>query len=253
MQMDEAVTAGLIHPGERLDDLQRGDLRIIQAPTGFCFGMDAVLLAAFAAERAGRERAADLGTGTGILPLLICARVPGITFDAIEIQPDAADRATRSVSLNGLENRIAVHAMDLRDAPGILGYERHRLVVANPPYGGVGDGPENPDAGRRISRHEGTADIDAFGRAAGAMLQNGGRFDVIFPAPRLLELMDAMRAARIEPKRIRMVHPMLGRAPNLALVEGIKAAKPMLHFLPPLYVRDENGNETEELCRIYQV
>ena len=241
-----------MRPGERLDDLQRGMLRILQHPDAFCFGMDSVLLAAFAAERAGRERAVDLGTGSGILPLLICARVPAIAFDAVEIQPEAADRARRSVAINGLEGRIVVHEMDLREAPGLLGYEQYRLVISNPPYGRAGGGPISEDAAHRTARHEGEADVQSLCKAAGALLQNGGRFDVVFPAPRLLELMDAMRGARIEPKRIRLVHPRYGSAPNLALVEGIKAAKPMLHFLPPLYVRDAQGQETDELRRIYQ-
>lgn len=242
----------LIRPGERLDDLQRGSLKILQRPDGFRFGMDSVLLAWFASLRTPSGKAIDLGTGSGILPLLCCARMPKATFDAVEIQPEVAGMAGRSVLLNGLEARIRVHAMDLRDAPARLGHEQYRLAVCNPPYGKAGGGMQNPDAGLRTARHEAQdTDIAAICRAAGALLQNGGRFDLVFPAPRLLELMDALRGARIEPKRILMVHPKWGTAPNLALVEGIKAAKPMLEFLPPLYVRDEQGRETEELMRIY--
>lgn len=243
--------AAWMRPGERLDDLQRGAMRILQRPDGFCFGMDSVLLAAFAADRAGREHAVDLGTGSGVLPLLICARVPQVTFDAVEIQPEMADMASRSVALNGMASRIAVHALDLRDAPRALGYERYRLAVCNPPYGRKGAGPVNPDAARRAARHENEADLEAICCAAGSLLQNGGRFAVVYPAPRLLMLLDAMRAARVEPKRVQLVHPRWGDAPNLALVEGIKAARPMLHFLPPLYVRDVNGDETEDIRRIY--
>lgn len=242
-----------MRPGERLDDLQRDGLRILQRPDGFCFGMDAVLLAAFAARRAGRGRAVDLGTGSGILPLLICARSPHIVFDAVELQPDIADMAARSVAMNGLEGRIAVRAMDLRDAPGALGYERYRLAVCNPPYGQTGGGMQNPNPARRAARHESTADIAAICKSAGALLQNGGRFDVVFPAPRLLFLLDAMRGARLEPKQMMLVHPRWGCAPTLALVEGVKAAKPMLNFLPPLYVRDAQGNETDELRALYGV
>ena len=238
-------------PGERLDDLQRGNMRIIQRPGGFCFGMDSVLLAAFAAMHGTKGKAVDLGTGSGVLPLLICARRPQLTFDAVELQPNIADMATRSMQLNGVQGKIHVHQMDLRDAPGVLGYEQYRLAVSNPPYGRTGGGPENPDVSRRTARHEGEADIAAICRTAGSLLQNGGHFDVVFPAHRLLELMDAMRGARIEPKRVWMVHPMWGTPPNLVLVDGIKAAKPMLHFLPPLYVRDADGRETAELKKIY--
>ncbi len=249
---ESARVRALIHVGERLDDLNRDGLKILQRPEGFCFGMDAVLLASFAAERAGRTRAADLGTGSGVLPLLICARVPGISFDAIEIQPDIADMASRSVQICQMEARVRVHAMDLRAAPAALGFERHGLVVCNPPYGKRGDGPQNADEARRTARHEGTADIDDICRAAFALLQNGGRFDLIFPAPRFLALCDALRTARLEPKRALLVHPAWGKAPNLVLVEAMKAVNPGLHFLPPLFVRDADGRETEDLRRMYR-
>ncbi|MDL2317653.1 methyltransferase [Eubacteriales bacterium OttesenSCG-928-A19] len=241
-----------IRPGERLDDLQRGTLRILQRPDGFCFGMDSVLLAAFASARCDRGMAVDLGTGSGVLPLLLCARRPLLRFDAVELQPDIADMASRSMRINGMEDRVRIHAMDLREAPGQLGHERYRLAVCNPPYGAGGCGPENPDAARRAARHEMTAAIGDICAAAGALLQNGGRFAVVFPAPRLLALMDAMRSARLEPKYVQMIHPAWDKPPNLVLVEAMKAAKPMLHFLPPVYVRDADGHETEMLRRIYE-
>lgn len=244
--------AAHIRPGERLDDLQRGGLHILQRPDGFCFGMDAVLLAAFATERIRAGLAVDLGTGSGVIPLLAHARRPGLSFDAVEIQPEMADMAARTMRLNGVEDSIRVRCLDVREATRSLGHERYRLAVSNPPYGGAGEGLLSPDAQRRMARHAVQADIDDFCRAAGGLLQNGGRFAVIFPAPRLLALMDAMRAGRVEPKRVRMVHPRWGSAPNLALVEGIKAAKPALLFMPPLYIRDESGRETQDLLKIYR-
>lgn len=247
-----ADASRFLRPGERLDDLQRGSLRILQRPDGFCFGMDAVLLAAFASARAGSGKAIDLGTGSGILPLLLCARVPDLEVDAVEIQPAIADMARRSVALNGLEGRIRVHTLDLREAPRMLGHEQYRLAIANPPYGQAHGGMQNPCPERRTARHEGEADIQAVCKAAGALLQNRGRFDLIFPAARLLSLCDALRAARIEPKRIRLIHPRWGAPPNLALVEGVKNARPALHFLPPLFVRGADGHETDEIRQIYQ-
>lgn len=240
----------LIKPGERLDDLGRDGLCVLQRPDGFCFGMDSVLLAAFASERAA-ARAVDLGTGSAVLPILICARRAETRFDAVEIQPEIADMAGRSVILCKLQERIAVHALDLRDAARHLGFERYHLAVCNPPYGKRAGGPQNPMPERRVARHEGEAGIGDVCQAAFSLLQNGGRFDVIFPAYRLLELMDAMRAARLEPKRVRMIHPAYGKAPNLSLVEAVKGARPMLHFLPPLFIRDQHGKETKELRRIY--
>lgn len=241
----------LMREGERLDDLKRDGMRILQRPDGFCFGMDSVLLASFAAARQARGRAVDLGTGSGVLPLLLCARLKNLAFDAVELQPDIADMADRSVRICRMEHRVRVHAMDLRDAPARLGYERHVLAVSNPPYGRPGGGVKNPGAARSTARHEGEAGITDICRAAFSLLQNGGRLAVVFPAPRLLELFDAMRAARLEPKRVLLVHPMEGRAPNLVLAEAMKAARPGLHFLPPLFVRDRTGNETEGLKRMY--
>lgn len=248
--MERAQRLCLIQPGERLDDLSRDGLHILQRPDGFRFGMDSVLLSAFAAERVA-VRGVDLGTGSGVLPLLICARRKGITFDAVEIQPQIADMARRTMLICGMEERIVVHEMDLRDAAEKLGFERYQLVVSNPPYGKRDGGLVNPMEERRIARHEGDADIEAISRSAFSLLQNGGRFCVVFPAYRLLELMDAMRAARLEPKRVRLIHPKYGKAPNLALVEAAKGVHPMLHFMPPLFIRDENGYETKELLRIY--
>ena len=137
---DGARIRALMREGERLDDLKRDGMRILQRPDGFCFGMDSVLLASFAAARQARGRAVDLGTGSGVLPLLLCARMRDIAFDAVELQPDIADMADRSVRICRMEHRIRVHAMDLRDAPARLGHEKHVLAVSNPPYGRPGGG-----------------------------------------------------------------------------------------------------------------
>ena len=250
---ESARIRALIRPGERLDDLKRGSLRILQRPDRFCFGMDSVLLASFAAQRRmGRMRGVDLGTGSGVLPLLICARVPGASFDAVEIQADMADMAARSMQICRMEHRIHVHAMDLRDAPSRLGHGRYDLVVSTPPYGKSGGGQPSRAQGLRTARHEGETDVQAICRTAAALLRNGGALAMVFPAPRLLELMDAMRAWRVEPKRVMLVHPAYGKAPNLALVEGVRNGRPMLHFLPPLFVRDGAGRETEALEQMYR-
>ena len=238
-------------PHERVDDLQFANLRIIQNPSAFCFGMDAVLLSDFAQIRP-HDRVADLGTGTGILPLLLAGReMRGTTFDAFEIQPDMADMARRSIALNGLEDRIRIHCMDAAEAPKALGHAVKSLVVANPPYGSQGSTLLNPDESKRLARHEQGDTLQLFCRAAALLLKNGGRFCVVFPAPRMLELMDAMRAVRIEPKRLRLVYPKAGKAPNLVLLEGMKDARPTLHMLPPLIVYGEDGQPTPELDLIY--
>lgn len=243
----------ILHDGERLDDLCVNGWHILQRPDGFCFGMDAVLLADFASSRKGMRRAVDLGTGSGILPLLISARMPGIYFDAIEIQPDIADMASRTMRICQMDAMIKVHPMNLLDAPKVLGYECYDMAVSNPPYGKAGASLRNDKAERCMARHEGEAGIADICQTAFALLRNGGRFSLVFPTQRFLELMNALCKARIEPKRVRFIHPRWNSEPNLFLVEGMKAAKPGMHFLPPLYIRDDHGNETDELKRIYRM
>ncbi len=238
------------NPLERVDDLQFCGLKIIQNPQMFCFGMDAVLLSDFAMARPG-DRVADLGTGTGILPLLISGRAAHTVFDAFEIQPDMADMARRSVTLNSLESRITIHEKDLRQAADVLPRGQKDLVICNPPYGKAGSTLQNPVDALRIARHEGTCTLLEIVHVAKLLLKNGGRLAMVFPAQRMLELMDAMRQEKIEPKRLRLVYPKADKPPNLVLIDGVKDGKPQLHLLPPLIVYDASGNPTQELDRIY--
>ena len=240
-----------IRAGERLDDLHCNGWKILQRPDGFCFGMDAVLLAAFAAEKIA-AKAVDLGTGTGVIPLLVSSRLPNVQFDAVEIQTEIADMAQRTMKQCGMTQRIAVHAMDLRDAPARLGREKYDLVVCNPPYGKAGASLINPLEERRTARHEGDAGIREIADTAFQLLRNGGRLCVVFPVQRFIELIDALRAVKIEPKRVQFIHPSAAKAPNLLLLEGMKAAKPGLHFMPPLIVQDAEGNETAQLRSMYR-
>lgn len=245
MIMEECLCAG-----ERIDDLQRDGLRIIQRTDGFRFGTDAVLLADFAGVKKG-EHVADMGTGTGVLPLLLAARAQDATFDAFEIQQDVADMAARSVRLNGLETRIRIHHADCREAAGIIGHERCHLVVSNPPYTKDGAGLVSPEQTRALSRSDSDCPIEEWIAACGRLLKNGGRLCCVFPAPRFLELCDAMRGARIEPKRVRFVVARENAAPKLVLVEGLKGGRPALHVQPMLITHDARGNITQEMRRIY--
>ncbi|MBQ8537228.1 MAG: tRNA1(Val) (adenine(37)-N6)-methyltransferase [Clostridia bacterium] len=212
--------------------------------------MDAVLLADFAQIRP-HDRVVDLGTGTCILPLLLSGREPSSRFDAVEIQPDMADMAERSVKLNQLQERIAVHCADMAQAHILLGQCQRSLVVCNPPYGRQGETLLNPSEGKRLARYEESCTIHTVCQSAARLLKNGGRFCVVFPAQRMLELMDALRSVKLEPKRFRLVYPKASKAPNLVLLEAIKDAKPMLHPMPPLIVYNQEGEPTAELRRIY--
>lgn len=243
----------LLRPGERLDDLQNQGLRIIQRPDVFRFGTDAVLLADFAAPRP-RERAVDLGCGTGVIALLLAAHEPRVeAVAAVELQPEIADMARRSVRLNSLEEKISVHNLDMREAAAALGYERYTLVVCNPPYGRAGATLKSAVTAQRIARHEDDLTPDDIAASASALLQNGGRFCAIYPAPRLLEMMQAMEAHRLAPKRVRTIHAVTGRAPKLILLDAVKGARPGLHWLPPLILSEESGAPTAEWRRIYRV
>ncbi len=239
-------------PGERLDDLQRDGLMILQKPGAFRFGTDAVLLSDFAHLRAG-DKVADLGSGTGVLCLLMAAREKRCVFDAIELQGGMADMAGRSVSLNGLEDRIRVHALDMREAARALGYSRHTLVVCNPPYSPAGTALTSADDSTRMARHGGDLTLADVAQSGAKLLKNGGRMALVYPAPRALELMNALEKAGLAPKRVRIIQDRPGAAPKLILLDAVKGGGSMLHFLPPLVLREESGAWSEEWHRIYGV
>ena len=240
----------LLRPGEQLCDLQRNGLRVIQQREGFRFGTDAVLLADFCAAKRV-ERVCDMGTGTGVIALLVAARAEGTSIDAFEKQADVADMASRSVRVNGLEERIRVHACDLRDAAACIGHEVCDLVVTNPPYTAQGAGLVSPDTARAVSRSDSDCTLEAWMVACARVLRNGGRLCAVFPAPRFLQLCDAMRSGRVEPKRVRFVAAKPDAAPKLVLVEGHKCGKPGLHVLPSLFTHESDGSYSAEMRRIY--
>jgi tRNA1Val (adenine37-N6)-methyltransferase len=235
---------------ERLEDLQNNGLKILQKKRGFRFGMDSILLKDFARIKK-HETVADLGTGSAILPILLSQRVPSARFFAFERQPDIADMAARSVKLNGLENQITVFCDDLRSAVSRIGRESVQAVVCNPPYGKKGNILLSQSDNQRLSRQETDCEIGDILETAETILKNHGRIYLTFPAQRMIELFDRMREHHLEPKRLRMVCGKASKAPYLLLAEGIKNARPMLHWLPPLIVHYEDGAETEEIKAIY--
>lgn len=245
----DAIT---IRPGERLDALDDKGLKIIQHPGMFRFGTDSILLADFAGVKPN-DRVADFGTGTGILSILSAARCPGATFDAIEIQPEVADMAARSVMYNSLEDRVTVHTIDLREAAGALGHGGHTLVICNPPYGKLNSALVSAAPTQRAARHEADCTIDDIAAAASALLKNGGRFAAIYPAPRAFELMRALNSHSLAPKRIRTVGDMPAKAPKFVLLDAVKGGGSQLHWLPPLILRDDDGTPSAEWKRIYRV
>ena len=241
-----------LKPGERLDSLQFEELRIIQRPDSFCFGTDAVLLADFASARSG-DYIVDLGTGTGIISILMASRQPKSRYTALEIQPDMADMARRSVKLNDMEERIEVSCCDFREAALRYGYGRFSLAVCNPPYGKAGGALLSKTEGKRIARYEASCTVEDVAASAYTLLKTGGRLAVIFPAARAFEMMYAMKAARLEPKRIRTIHATAEREPKLVLIEAVKDGGSMLHWMTPLILKNEDGEPSAEWNRIYRI
>ncbi len=242
--------SGLLKPGERLDDLMRGQMRIIQNPDMFCFGTDAVLLADFAGVQ-GAETVCDLGSGSGILPLLIAARARPRRIDAVEIQAQLCEMMRRSVALNSLEDLITVHETDMRDAPRILGAGRYDCVVCNPPYYKAGANIPGPNESVRIARHETTLALYDILQIAAKLLRHGGRLCMIHQALRALDVADGMRAQRLAPKAVRAVHFTAKADAKLLLWEARKGGKEGLTWQKPLILKDEHGNETDEYREIY--
>ena len=239
-------------PGERIDDLQFAGLKIIQSPDAFRFGMDSVLLADFARMRPG-SRVCDLGTGTGILPLLLTGRAGNLSCDAVEIQPDAAERAQRSMRLNGLEEKIQVHNRDLREVKAFLPHAAYDLVICNPPYSPEKASLPSPKAALRTARQEGGCTLSDVAAATCWLLKSRSRFVLMLPAARLTDTFETLRQFRLEPKRLRLVHGNAARPARLALIEAMLDVNPGIIIESPLIVKNPDGTDTDEIKRIYHL
>ncbi|WP_304340929.1 tRNA1(Val) (adenine(37)-N6)-methyltransferase [Metaclostridioides mangenotii] len=239
-----------LKPTERIDDLQFKGLKLIQDTEGFCFGVDAVLLANFAKVKKG-STVVDLGTGTGIVPILISGKSEAKKIIGVEIQEDVHEMATRSVRLNDLEDRVEIINGDIKDIEKTLGKNMCNVVTSNPPYMHT-DGIKNPNNKKAISRHEVKCNLDDVIKAASMLLTNQGKFYMIHRPTRLVDIITIGRKYKMEPKVIRFIHPKPNKAPNLLLVEYAKCGGPDLKILDPLYVYDNDGNYTEEINSIYE-
>lgn len=240
----------LVHENERLDELHRNGYYIIQDPKRFCFGMDAVLLSGFAKVKKG-ERAIDLGTGTGIIPILLEAKTEGEDFTALEIQKESADMARRSVLYNHLENKIKVVTGDIREATMLFGASSFDVVTTNPPYM-IGDhGLASTSDAKAIARHEVLCTLDDILRESAKLLRPGGRFYMVHRPFRLAEIFSKMVEYRIEPKRMKLVYPYVDKEPNMVLIEGLRGGKSRLNVEKPLIVYKEPGVYTDEIYDIY--
>ncbi|MEI3339088.1 MAG: tRNA1(Val) (adenine(37)-N6)-methyltransferase [Eubacterium sp.] len=237
-------------PGERIDELQRNGYQIIQNPEKFCFGMDAVLLSGFAKAKPG-ERCLDLGCGNGIIPILLEAKTRGEHFTGLEIQPYSVDLARRSVSLNGLEDKIEIRQGDIRDASNIFGASSFHVITTNPPYMTAQHGLTNQDEAKTIARHEILCNLEDIIRESARLLVPGGRFYMVHRPFRLAEIISLMVQYKIEPKRMRLVYPYVDREPNMVLIEGLRGGKSRMTVEKPLIVYQEPGVYTSEIYDVY--
>ena len=235
---------------ERLDDLQLSGLKIIQNPEKFCFGMDAVLLSGFVRTRKG-ELLLDIGTGTGILPLLLSAKTECAHLTGLEIQEESADMARRSVAINHLEDRISIVTGDVREAGQIFAPASFDCITCNPPYMIGKHGITNPDAPKAIARHEILCTFEDVAAAAALLLRSGGKFFLVHRPFRLSEIMVTLTKHHLEPKRMRLVYPYVDKEPNMVLIEAVRGGNSRMTVESPLIIFESQGNYTKEIREKY--
>lgn len=240
----------LLRENERLDELQRNGYCIIQNPEKFCFGMDAVLLSGFAKAKQG-SRVLDLGTGTGIIPILMEAKTQAEHLTGLEIQEESADMARRSVAINGLEEKINIVIGDIKEAGQIFGGASFDVVTCNPPYMIGEHGITNPDAPKAIARHEILCTLEDVVSQAAKVLRPGGNFYMVHRPFRLSEIMVLLVKYKLEPKRMRFVHPFADKEPNMVLIEANRGGKSRMTVEKPLIVYQKQGVYTDEIYEVY--
>lgn len=244
------TTDVLLKENERIDDLQRNNYKIIQNPNRFCFGMDAVLLSGFARAQEG-DKVLDLGTGTGIIPLLMEAKTKAAHLTGLEIQAESADMASRSVMLNGLSDKIEIVTGDIKEAVRLFGAASFDVVTCNPPYMTEHHGLQNEQTPMAIARHELFCTLEDVICQSAKLLKPGGNFFMVHRPFRLAEIMVLMRQYKLEPKRMQLVYPYVDKEPNMVLIEGKRGAKPRMTVEKPLIVYKEPGVYTDEIFDIY--
>lgn len=237
-------------PDERIDELQRNQYKIIQNKNKFCFGMDAVLLSGFAKVKKG-ETVLDLGTGTGIIPILLEAKTEGKHFTGLEIQQESVDMARRSVAINNLNPKIDIVQGDIKEASNLFGAASFDVVTSNPPYMTGHHGLTNPDMPKAIARHEILCSLDDVIREGSKVLKPGGRFYLVHRPFRLVEIMNTLTQYKLEPKRLKMVHPFIDKEPNMVLIECSKGGRSRIKVEAPLIVYKEPNVYTDEIYEIY--
>ena len=240
-----------LNKNERIDDLEFKGYKIIQNSEGFCFGIDAVLLSDFAKNLKKNSKVIDLGTGTGILPILLSGKTQLKNIIGIEVQEEVANMAKRSIELNSLKDKVEIINDNILNLEKLYGKGYFDVVVTNPPYKKLNTGIQNESEKKLISRHEITANLEEFIKVSKNILKDKGEFYMIHRPERLVDILYLMRKYKVEPKQIRFVSPNVNKEPNLVLIKGIKNANEFLKFEKNLYVYNEDGSYTDEILEIY--
>ena len=241
----------ILKENEKIEDLQCNGLRLIQNKKWFCFGMDAVLLTNYCDVK-NNSKVVDLGTGTGIIPILLSGKRNISKAVGIEIQEEVAEMAKRSVLLNNLQDKIQILNIDLKDTTKFLEPNSFDAVISNPPYKLNNSGIINPNDQKAISRHEIKCTLEDVISAAASLLKQYGRFYMVHRPDRLADIICLLRKYRLEPKQIRFVHSKSGEKPNMVLIRASKHANPELKFDRPLYIYNDEGKYTDDVYQIYE-
>ncbi len=242
----------LINPNERIDDLQTNNLKIIQNPDLFCFGTDAVLLSDYASRSIRKgSKVLDLCCGNGIIPILLTSKSYASQIIGIEIQEESASLAKRSIELNGLNDKVQIVCNDLKNAEIIFGKRSFDYITCNPPYKEAGGGLTNKASATTIARHEILCNLEDIIRVSSIILKQTGKLCIVHRPERLADILCLMRKYKIEPKRLRMVHPFAEKTATMVLVEGAYLSNPKLHLDPPLYVYKDLNVFSDEIITIY--
>ena len=238
-------------PGERIDRIGFGELKLIQNPRWFCYGIDAVLLGDFAKNHRN-ARITDLGTGTGILPLILYHKAKPFHVTGVEVQEEVAEMARRTVELNALSEKITILKGNVKDAASQIGRQTQDAVVTNPPYMAAGEGILNEAAERAAARHEILGSLEDFISCASEILKEGGSFYMIHRPHRMVDVMVLCRRYRLEPKQMQLIQPRKDQSPNLFLLHCVKYGRPELKILEPLWVYEEEGGYSQRIRQIYE-
>ena len=239
-----------LREGERLDDLQREGLQLIQNPAWFCFGMDAVLLSAFTRVKKGQV-CLDLGCGNGVIPILLAGRTEGSTFTGLELQADIAEMADRSVQYNHLEEKVHIVHGDIKEATSIFEAASFDVITSNPPYLANSHGIISEAGHKAVARHEIACTLEDVMANAAKLLRPGGSFFLVHRPFRLGEIIRCMMTHKLEPKRMRLVYPYVDKEPNMVLLEGVRGGNSRMTVEKPLIVYESENLYTEEVRRLY--